>query len=319
MPGLVVVAVVCSPARTSGRPRRPPRRASRGGGRRSSPVLVAGCSARHILPMSIGRSRRVFARTRRRALSGGADVAHLPRPGACTSRRFSPDSLIGWTRLISGRWRDPDVGRDILIGISAGLAMTVLYAAHNLDSAAVRPARADANVARSTMLMGTRYVLVEHDRRASASAIINSMLAVVGIVALLILLKRAWLAWIGRDRDLSCGSSFRACSPPARRCSIWHRLRHHRDLHRRHPAMGTAGDDRRPLHTLHAAPRAADDRSRQLAGDRRDSPSLLRRRFASLGAARGVARSGTRIPQSNQSLNREFVNRIVIRMVESIQ
>ena len=28
-------------------------------------------------------------------------------------RRFSPDSLIGWTRLVAGGWRDPRVGRDV--------------------------------------------------------------------------------------------------------------------------------------------------------------------------------------------------------------
>ena len=47
-------------------------------------------------------------------------------------RKLSPDSLIGWTRLIGGRWRDPLVARDILIGVSAGLAMTVIYGSHNL-------------------------------------------------------------------------------------------------------------------------------------------------------------------------------------------
>ena len=29
-------------------------------------------------------------------------------------RRHSPDSLIGWTRLIAGSWRDPRVGRDVM-------------------------------------------------------------------------------------------------------------------------------------------------------------------------------------------------------------
>jgi len=45
------------------------------------------------------------------------------------------------------------------------------------------------------MFMGTRYVLSIIIGLFS-SAIINSMLAVMGIVALLILLKRAWLAWL---------------------------------------------------------------------------------------------------------------------------
>jgi tRNA A-37 threonylcarbamoyl transferase component Bud32 len=110
-------------------------------------------------------------------------------------RRFSPDSLIGWTRIISGRWRDPHVGRDVLIGISAGLGMTILYAAHNFipplfGRPQPMPIPVDPGI-----FMGTRYVLSIIIGLFS-SAIINSMLAVVGIVALLILLKRAWLAWL---------------------------------------------------------------------------------------------------------------------------
>jgi hypothetical protein len=110
-------------------------------------------------------------------------------------RRFSPDSLIGWTRLISGRWRDPHVGRDVLIGISAGLLMTLLYAVHNLipplmGRPAPMPLWMDPGI-----FMGTRHVFSEILSQF-AGAIIWSMLAVGGIVALLILLKRPWLAWL---------------------------------------------------------------------------------------------------------------------------
>jgi serine/threonine-protein kinase len=38
-------------------------------------------------------------------------------------RRRWPESLISWTRLISGRWRDPRVGRDILVGVTTAVAM----------------------------------------------------------------------------------------------------------------------------------------------------------------------------------------------------
>ena len=110
-------------------------------------------------------------------------------------RRFSPDSLIGWTRLISGRWRDPHVGRDLLIGISAGLAMTLVNAVHNFippltGKPAPMPISIDPGI-----FMGTRYVL-SNIFGLFNSAIINSMLAVAGIVAFLMLLKREWLAYI---------------------------------------------------------------------------------------------------------------------------
>jgi len=37
-------------------------------------------------------------------------------------RRRRPELLVGWTRLLTGRWRDPMVGRDLLIGVTLGLA-----------------------------------------------------------------------------------------------------------------------------------------------------------------------------------------------------
>ncbi|HEX7878561.1 MAG TPA: hypothetical protein VF720_04090, partial [Candidatus Eisenbacteria bacterium] len=42
-------------------------------------------------------------------------------------RRLWPRTLVSWARLLSGRLRDPLVGRDLLIGAVAGSAMTALY------------------------------------------------------------------------------------------------------------------------------------------------------------------------------------------------
>lgn len=38
------------------------------------------------------------------------------------ARRFWPDALLGWTRIVSGRFRDPRVGRELLIGMAFGAA-----------------------------------------------------------------------------------------------------------------------------------------------------------------------------------------------------
>src|SRR5206468_2586371 len=40
-------------------------------------------------------------------------------------RRRMPELLIGWTRLLDGRWRDPRVGRDVLVGALAGSIMAL--------------------------------------------------------------------------------------------------------------------------------------------------------------------------------------------------
>ena len=109
-------------------------------------------------------------------------------------RRFAPDSLIGWTRLISGQWKDPHVGRDIMLGISAGLLMTVFYGLHNLLPPLFGRPEPIPISGDPIVLVGFRHVLAAIVL-ASGSAVTNSMLAVVGVVALLILLKRPWAAW----------------------------------------------------------------------------------------------------------------------------
>ncbi|MDH3626832.1 MAG: serine/threonine protein kinase [Acidobacteriota bacterium] len=41
-------------------------------------------------------------------------------------RKLWPDTLISWTRLLTGRWKDPWVGRDLLVGVAGGAIMSVL-------------------------------------------------------------------------------------------------------------------------------------------------------------------------------------------------
>ena len=47
-------------------------------------------------------------------------------------RRHWPDMIISWSRLLAGRYRDPLVGRDILIGGLAGVARVVLDLLYHL-------------------------------------------------------------------------------------------------------------------------------------------------------------------------------------------
>jgi hypothetical protein len=37
-------------------------------------------------------------------------------------RRWWPQALISWSRLVDGRWRDPLVGQNLLVGVLAGVA-----------------------------------------------------------------------------------------------------------------------------------------------------------------------------------------------------
>jgi serine/threonine-protein kinase len=111
-------------------------------------------------------------------------------------RKLSPDSLIAWTRAIGGRWRDPLVARDVLLGVAAGLAMTILYGAHNLIPPLFgRPEPMPLVIADTNVLLGARFVFARVATQFG-SALLEGMLSVVGLVALMIPLKRKWLTLI---------------------------------------------------------------------------------------------------------------------------
>jgi len=46
-------------------------------------------------------------------------------------RRRDPHTLISWSRLLAGQWRDPLVGRDLLIGICYGVLLTLFEQTDN--------------------------------------------------------------------------------------------------------------------------------------------------------------------------------------------
>jgi serine/threonine-protein kinase len=110
-------------------------------------------------------------------------------------RRHSPDSLIGWTRALGGDWRDSRVATDVLIGVSAGLGMTLLYAAHNVLPPLFGFPEPTPIGSNTRALLGPRFVL-GGIVAAVSNALSQGMLAVVGIVALAMLLKRSWMAGI---------------------------------------------------------------------------------------------------------------------------
>ena len=109
-----------------------------------------------------------------------------------SSRTFgasSPDSLIGWQRLVAGGWRDPRVGRDVMIGIAAGLLMTVVFALHDVIARLLGHPVPMPVYGGEDLLMALRYSVVDVLNTAR-SAISNGMLGIAGFVAFRILLKR---------------------------------------------------------------------------------------------------------------------------------
>ena len=56
-------------------------------------------------------------------------------------RRRWPQTMISWTAVLTGHWRDPIVGRDVLAGAALAVAVKVINQIANLTLAEHRPAR----------------------------------------------------------------------------------------------------------------------------------------------------------------------------------
>jgi hypothetical protein len=107
-------------------------------------------------------------------------------------RRFWPQLLIGWTRLISGGVRDPLVGREILVGVAAGTIGAFLIDARQLVPYLLGLRAPLTDMTGALLLLGARHVIgvgMQTVRQALGVAI-----QVVGVVVFLrILFKRTWL------------------------------------------------------------------------------------------------------------------------------
>jgi len=109
-------------------------------------------------------------------------------------RRFWPDGLLGWTRLLSGRLRDPRVGRDVLIGLVFGAALMAIEAAQGLlpqrwgHTAPLPPFGNAVAPLASVSYVVARWVNVLYNA-------LQSVLFVVMIFVILrLVLRRGWLA-----------------------------------------------------------------------------------------------------------------------------
>ncbi len=109
-------------------------------------------------------------------------------------RRRWPERLIGWSRLIAGNVRDPLIGRDLLIGITAGLSHAMLASATNWLPArlGLRPPQSPHATNLHTLL-GVRFALAQIASTLSSGIIIGLALTVL-LVVLAIVLRRRSLA-----------------------------------------------------------------------------------------------------------------------------
>jgi serine/threonine-protein kinase len=107
-------------------------------------------------------------------------------------RRRWPESLIGCTRLLTGRWRDPLVGRDVLVGVVAGTALGTLVPLAWLADGALGVQRSPLGIAGFTLSrLADHLFLVFY---LPYPAIATSIALVFWLVLLRTSLRREWLA-----------------------------------------------------------------------------------------------------------------------------
>jgi len=110
-------------------------------------------------------------------------------------RRFWPQLLIGWTRLLAGKWRDPLVGRDVLVGVAAGTVGALLIVSRQLipHLLGLRPLAPE--VEGDMLLMGARHVIAIALQTVRRS--MGDSFEIVGVVVFLkILVRRPWVVLV---------------------------------------------------------------------------------------------------------------------------
>ncbi|MHC5024245.1 MAG: protein kinase domain-containing protein [Planctomycetota bacterium] len=108
-------------------------------------------------------------------------------------RRNWPTTIISWTRLIGGRFLDPLVGRDLLIGAVTGIGLRVLWVAHTRIPPLLGMAEEPLAV------VGTRagyglFTQISHAISNLGPWIGEPMLTLLTLVILRIVLRRTWAA-----------------------------------------------------------------------------------------------------------------------------
>jgi hypothetical protein len=107
-------------------------------------------------------------------------------------RAHHPRGLIAWSRLIRGRWLDPWVGRDVLIGGLGGLLGAVLVSVGRLSPAWTSQGEPLLNLRSAQQIAGLAGTL-ERLVWAAQSAVFIGLLAVLLLALLHRLSRQQWL------------------------------------------------------------------------------------------------------------------------------
>jgi len=108
-------------------------------------------------------------------------------------RRYWPQAIISWTRVLSGRWRDPLVGRDVLYGTVLGIFFCDIFVLrYHLEALLGAP---PASLS-TDYLVNTRSAISAWLWHVPSS-ISSTLLMFLLLFLFRVLLRKSWLAAIG--------------------------------------------------------------------------------------------------------------------------
>jgi serine/threonine-protein kinase len=150
------------------------------------------------------------------AMSEGATAAIQYLAFESWVRRLWPHALIPWSRVLAGQWRDPVVGRDVMIAVLAAVAINclshALYLGFSPSGAPAASNVLEIHLQRFTLdqLMGTRFI-----GSAGFFALCIGLISAPRMFFLMFLcracLRRPWLAtlaFVGLVAPLAAAASF---------------------------------------------------------------------------------------------------------------
>jgi hypothetical protein len=152
---------------------------------------------------------RFFASIGESLFAGGMlFVMHLAVEPAV--RRYWPHGVLGWSRLLQGRFKDARVGRDVLAGLATGAAVHLIISARHPLQWALGDHYPPAFFGGLRYFEGPRYVIGFLASMIGFQAIFTAMWCIFTIVGLRRLLRSKWVVGISAvvvfallaDRDI---------------------------------------------------------------------------------------------------------------------
>ena len=113
------------------------------------------------------------------------------------ARRLWPQVLVTWMRFVGGKWRDPQVGRDIQVGVVFGCVFVLLAWVRIWPFPRLTGLPGDMPLwylTSSEALRGVRYLIASLAVEHTNATLMDSLFPLLLLVVLRLILRRTWLA-----------------------------------------------------------------------------------------------------------------------------